>query len=173
MSIRKNLFSIHKIPYLKNRKNRDQSCILCQILKNNPHITNLLIYQGEKASVSLNLYPYNPGHLMVFPHRHITDIRELTLQEEQEISYLTRGSLDMLESLYETKAFNLGYNMGKESGASINHLHLHLVPRYPNESGFLDILSGAKLIVENPPQTKERLQKVIQSFIQEAKKKYL
>lgn len=167
---RKNLFPVNKIPYLKNRAYREKNCILCRILENSPEVTNLLIYRGETASVSLNLYPYNPGHLMIFPHRHLTDFRKLTKTEDLEISLLTRAGMDLLESLYEAKGFNVGYNMGENSGASIEHLHLHLVPRYPNETGFLDILSGVKLIVENPEETRMRLLSAMPDFVTRRKK---
>ncbi|PKL15142.1 MAG: hypothetical protein CVV50_01080 [Spirochaetae bacterium HGW-Spirochaetae-6] len=123
------------------------------------------MHKGELVSISLNLYPYNPGHLMIFPHRHIEDLREIAPEEETELSYLTKLSLNLLEKVYQATGFNLGYNMGPFSGASINHLHLHIVPRYPNEVGFLDILSGTKLIVEEPQLTQSRLKAEIAKMI--------
>jgi len=162
---RKNLFPVNKIPYLKNSTYRENNCIFCKVLENSPEVDNLLIHKGELVSISLNLYPYNPGHLMIFPHRHIEDLREIAPEEETELSYLTKLSLNLLEKVYQATGFNLGYNMGPFSGASINHLHLHIVPRYPNEVGFLDILSGTKLIVEEPQLTQSRLKAEIAKMI--------
>ena len=154
---RTNLFPLNKMGYIKDKDYRKTNCILCQILEKNSNIKNLLIFQGKLACVTLNLYPYNPGHLMIFPYRHILDIRSLTTDEEQAISLLTKTALNILEKIYFAGGFNIGYNIGESSGASIAHLHLHIVPRYPNELGFIDILSGSKLIIEDPEQTKEKL----------------
>jgi ATP adenylyltransferase len=128
-------------------------------------VENLLLFKGENGSVSLNLYPYNPGHLMIFPNRHLEDLRELTAEEENSINRLTRGCLDMVTDLYRTDSFNIGYNMGPFSGASIQHLHLHIVPRYPNELGFADVLAGTKLIVEEPTVTAEKLKEKILDYL--------
>ena len=166
---RKNLFPLNKIPYLKNKAYREKNCIFCKILENSEEVTGLVIHHGRHASITLNLYPYNPGHLMIFPHRHVIDIRDLNFDEEQEILILTKASLDMIEGEYGTGSFNLGYNLGKDSGASIDHIHLHIVPRYPNETGFIDIIAGAKLIVEDPKKTHMRLKEKIPAYL----KKYL
>ncbi len=144
------------MPYLKNKKFRQQNCILCKILEGSKEINNLLIFKGQLASITLNLYPYNPGHMMIFPNRHIVDIRDLTENEEKEISKLTNASMNTLDELYGPGGYNIGYNIGESSGASINHLHRHLVPRYPNELGFIDVIGGAKVIIEDPIKTLEK-----------------
>ncbi|HCL57872.1 MAG TPA: histidine triad (HIT) protein [Spirochaetia bacterium] len=150
---RKHLFPLNKISYLKDKKFREENCILCKIIEKDSQVFNLLVYEGKKAAVTLNLYPYNAGHLMIFPMRHIEDIREMSKEEEDEISILTKISMNLLDKIYSPGGYNLGYNIGKASGASIAHIHRHVVPRFPNELGFIDILSGSKIIVEDPKQT--------------------
>jgi ATP adenylyltransferase len=94
---------------------------------------------------------------MIFPKRHVVDVRELKEGEVLEIHRLAKMSLDILDELYKPSGYNLGYNIGSFSGASIEHIHLHIVPRYRNELGFIDIIGGSKIIVEEPSLTKEKL----------------
>jgi len=156
-----NLFSIHKLDYIKSFS-RNTGCILCEILKNRyekSDITTLLVTEKKYSAVCINKFPYNSGHLLIFPRRHITDYREYNPQEEQEISMLIKESLNILDRLYTPSGYNIGYNMGQFAGASIAHLHLHLIPRFKNELGFIDIIGGAKIIVEDPEKTMARLKK--------------
>lgn len=162
---RKYLFAVNKISYLKNKLFREQNCIFCKISEKSPEVLNLSIYQGKTVTITLNLYPYNPGHLMIFPNRHVEDIRNLKEEEEQEISRLTKVCMNVLDELYAPQGYNIGYNIGKSSGASISHIHLHIVPRFPNELGFIDVIGGAKLCVENPSETLENFRKTILKYI--------
>ncbi|MFH1096796.1 MAG: HIT domain-containing protein [Candidatus Desantisbacteria bacterium] len=132
-------------------------CILCAVRDRDEKVVQFDIYRSQHMIVSLNLYPYNPGHVMIFPNRHIKDIRELNEEETSQIQELTVKTLDILDKLYSPSGYNIGYNMGTIAGASIDHLHLHIVPRYKNELGFVDILSNSKIIVEDPRKTLERL----------------
>jgi ATP adenylyltransferase len=154
--LKKHLFVPGKRKYIHQRK-QQPGCILCGILADSPNVVNLTIYKTKQFSVSLNLYPYNPGHLMLFPNRHIVDPRELTAGEVKELYQLQNRVLDILEQVYQPRGFTIGYNVREASGASIEHLHLHIVPRYYNELGFLDIIGGSKIIVEDPNETKLKL----------------
>ncbi len=154
----KNLFVPSKMAYVRGER-PVVNCILCAICQKDATVKSLQIYQSENFSVTVNLYPYNPGHLMIFPHRHVTDVRQLREDEIMELHRLEKLSLDILDSLYQPGGYNIGFNLGKNSGASIEHLHLHIIPRYPNEVGFLDILSGTRVIVEDPQNTLEKLKK--------------
>ena len=151
------LYSFSKYDYVKSKKKADYDCIICEILKNNDKLDNLIVYSSSLVSVSINLYPYNSAHLLIFPNRHITDIRELLANEENEITFLLKKSLDIIDELYKPSGYNFGYNMGTNSGASIAHIHQHIIPRYPNELGLADLIGGAKVMIEDPRVTKERL----------------
>ncbi len=164
MKDKKYLFPINKIPYLKSKKSTNR-CIFCELLKGSADFENLIIFSNEIISLTLNLYPYNPAHLMIFPNRHIEDIRELNKDEELEIMKFTKKSMNMIDDLYQPGGYNLGYNIGETSGASINHLHMHIVPRFPNELGFIDVISGSKIIVEDPQKTMLKLKKAIKKYI--------
>jgi len=157
MSTQKNLFVPNKIDYAKGKKRPKVECILCAIVSGDDQVEKLEVYESELFIVSLNLYPYTPGHLMVFPKRHIVDIRELTNQEIIQLHTVENLCMNVLDKLYSPDGYNIGYNIGNAAGASIQHLHLHIVPRYPRELGFIDIIGGAKIVVEDPNRTQQRL----------------
>ena len=148
-------FCFDKITYVQGAKSK--KCILCSIIKNEEDVVNLEVYQDDFFVISVNLYPYNPGHLILFPKRHLIDIREYTSQEEKRLLFLQKECINILEKLYSPGGFNIGYNMGSPAGASIQHLHLHIIPRYPREIGIADLIGGKKVLVENPIQTRDRI----------------
>jgi ATP adenylyltransferase len=154
-------FSFEKYAYVKGTK--PARCILCLIREQSPQVVDLTVFRDELFIVTVNLYPYNPGHLLLFPTRHLVDIREYTDEEERRLTELTRYFLDLSEAIHHPVGFNLGYNMGQPAGGSIDHLHLHLIPRYPHELGIADLIAGKRVLVEEPQETARRIrQRVLQ-----------
>ncbi len=145
-----NLFIPNKLEYVRGDKRPDVECILCAIVEKDDRVVRLEVYRSDLFVIALNLYPYAPGHLMIFPKRHITDPRMLAHDEVVELHKMQNLSIDVLEKVYSPQGFNVGYNIGEAGGASISHLHLHVVPRYKREIGFIDIIGGVKIIVEDP-----------------------
>ena len=137
--------------YLKGEK--PEGCILCLIKEKSAQVSDLTVWENDNLIVSVNLYPYNPGHLMVFPRRHILDIRNFTEKEELQMERITKEMLNILDITHTPFAYNIGYNMGLVAGASIDHLHRHIIPRYPSEIGISELLAGKKVLVENPYST--------------------
>lgn len=154
---RRNLFIPDKMAYTKGKDRPEGECILCAIAEDDPQVSNLVVGRRDGFIVSLNLYPYNPGHLMVFPEEHLEDLRQLSEERLCTMFSLTRMCMDVLDELYQPKGYNLGFNIGRSSGASILHLHQHIVPRYSRELGLIDVISGTRVIVEDPIITKEKL----------------
>lgn len=150
------LFNTEKIKYVKGEK-PPVGCILCAIKDNNPLVKNLNVHTTEKFIIAVNLFPFNPGHVMIFPKRHICGIGELTASEAAEMHDLLVTTIKYLDEEFNPSGYNIGYNLGEGSGASIQHLHQHIVPRYTNEVGFLDVLSGTRVIVSDPVDVMERL----------------
>jgi ATP adenylyltransferase len=148
-------FNFDKITYLKRKK--DMPCILCGLRDNDPEIENTIVYRNEHIAVSVNLYPYTSGHLILYPLRHIEDMRDLTDTEHCSINQTLNRALTILDSLYAPSGYNIGYNMGQASGASIPHLHMHVIPRHLREIGIAELLGGKRVMVENPLRAKERL----------------
>lgn len=132
-------------------------CILCAVARNDPAVANLTLFRCPGHFVTLNLYPYNPGHLMIVPDAHYLDVRELSDAEVLATHRLQTLALRVLDKVYRPGGYNVGYNLGQSSGASIPHIHLQIVPRYGSEVGFFDILSDSRVIVEDPHVTRARL----------------
>ncbi len=167
--MRNNLFVPNKMPYAKGKNRPDVQCILCAIVEKDEKVERLEVHRTELFTISLNLYPYSPGHLMIFPNRHIVDARELNAEEVHDQHQLQCLSFEVLTQAYQPKGFNVGYNMGESSGASIAHLHMHVVPRYPRELGFMDVIGGARIIIEDPNATQEKLFELFQEFTDKTK----
>jgi ATP adenylyltransferase len=158
--IKGHLFQFFKKDYILGKK-PDVACILCAMLKKDQRVTPLLIHSDQHISICANLFPYNPGHIMIFPNRCVTDLRELTPEESQAMHLWNSKMLDILDQLYSPKGYNIGYNMGDASGASIKHLHLHIIPRYHGELGMVDLIGGAKIMIEDPNITLKRIKEKI------------
>ncbi|HNW92066.1 MAG TPA: HIT domain-containing protein [bacterium] len=150
---RSTLLVTNKLGYIRGHARPPVKCILCGVVQRDPRVESLEIYRTRRILVSLNLYPYSPGHLLILPLRHCTDIRELTAAEQRELLAAQGHCLSLVEQVYQPRGFNIGYNQGESSGASIDHLHLHIVPRYRNEVGFIDVIGGARVIVQDPHET--------------------
>lgn len=151
----KYFFNFEKLGYCKN--NKKDGCILCKITEKDQSVESLIIYENENFIVSLNLYPYNPAHCLIFPKRHVVDIRALVPDEVYMLHSIETMMLSVLENQYNPAGFNIGFNMGLAAGASIEHLHLHIIPRYPNEIGIAELLAGKRVLVQDLKQTQKQL----------------
>ena len=152
-------FNFDKIAYVRGR--HPAGCILCLARDRNPDIVDLSIWRDDLFVASVNLYPYNPGHILLFPQRHVEDVRELTREEERRLVDLQRWLLGLLDRSCAPHGYNVGYNMGAAAGASISHLHLHIIPRYPRETGIADLIAGRRVLVEDPRETTRRLRELV------------
>lgn len=110
-------------------------------------VENLIIHRGKFNVVILNKYPYNPGHSMVVPIRHIAEIEELSDVEAAEFFELTRQTVRMMKRAYHPQSLNIGMNLGRESGAGIpEHLHMHVVPRWTGDTNFMPVVGKTKIM---------------------------
>lgn len=146
---RQHLIAHNKLDYVQGKRPA-VDCILCAVRDKHPDVDSLEVFRNELFLVSINLYPYNPGHLMLVPLRHIESPEELSDDEALSLHRLQKYALGVIRSLYPAAGFNIGYNLGAAGGGSINHLHLHLVPRFVNEQGFMGTIGQTHIIVESP-----------------------
>lgn len=158
-------FNFQKIAYVKDLK-KVEGCILCAITDSLPWVQSLKIAASDMWLAVANLYPYNPGHVMLYPRRHVLDIRELSNEEWEDLGRGQRLLVNAVEALHKPQGYNIGFNMGKAGGASIDHIHLHIVPRYMGEMGIADLLAGKRVLVESPVDTCLALRKVLESTVE-------
>jgi ATP adenylyltransferase len=120
--------------------------------------SGLIVARGESAFVVLNLYPYNSGHVMICPYRHVALYTDVTDDEREEISRLTQRAMHVLTQVSHCHGFNLGMNQGVAAGAGIAaHLHQHVVPRWGGDANFLPIVGRTKALPELLADTRRRL----------------
>lgn len=155
-----NIFQFSKGKYIFSKKDQ-VACILCATIENNPAVPSLEVARTDLFAIAINLYPYNTGHLMIYPLRHLEDYRQLSDAEILQLGKLTALCLEALTALYRPSGFNVGYNLGEHAGASIAHIHQHIIPRYSNELGVVDLIGGAKVIIEDPNHTRDKVRAVV------------
>ena len=141
---------------------KSTGCVFCSALESEDGRA-LALFTGSSCYVILNLYPYNAGHLMVVPKRHVAVLADLTPEELFEMAELTRRSEIALNEVYAPQGINLGMNLGRPAGAGIvDHLHVHLVPRWTGDTNFMSIVGNVRVLPEELPRSAERLRPVFQ-----------
>ncbi|MET4431665.1 ATP adenylyltransferase [Mycolicibacterium sp. 624] len=118
----------------------------------------LVVARGELVYAVLNLYPYNPGHLMVVPYRRVAELEDLTEPESAELMAFTQKAIRVMKSISRPHGFNVGLNLGTSAGGSLaEHLHMHVVPRWGGDANFITVIGGAKVIPQLLRDTRELL----------------
>lgn len=141
------LWAPWRIRYITRDKKGE--CIFCRKVVEGKDEENYILLRGETCFVILNTYPYNNGHLMVVPYRHIASIEKMSLKETSEMMELTGRMVKVLKEAMQPEGFNIGMNMGKAAGAGIEeHIHMHIVPRWGGDYNFMPLLSDTKVIPE-------------------------
>ncbi len=158
------LWTPHRMAYIagENKPTSDQAgsgCPFCRI-PSLPDADGLIAQRGEAAYAVLNLYPYNPGHLMVVPYRHVADYTELTPEEVSEVATLTRQAMQAIRIVSAAHGFNIGMNQGEIAGAGIAaHLHQHVVPRWGGDANFMPVIGQTKVLPQLLSDTRALLAK--------------
>jgi ATP adenylyltransferase len=149
------MWTPHRLAYVKGGK--DEGCPFCGI----PDLSDpdgLVIARGASAYVVLNLYPYNPGHLMVVPFRHIAGYEALEPSETYEVALLTQKAIRVLRAVSGPHGFNVGLNLGSVAGAGIaEHLHQHVVPRWGGDTNFMPVVGHTKVLPQLLGDTRDLL----------------
>jgi ATP adenylyltransferase len=143
--------------YITTHKS-DEGCIFCNCLKQSDGPENLIVYRGPKAFVMLNRYPYTSGHLMIVPYEHEPSLELLAAESRIDIMNLSARAIQVLQALYAPQGFNLGMNIGNAAGAGvIEHVHLHVVPRWVGDTNFMSSVSQTRVLPELLEETYRRV----------------
>jgi ATP adenylyltransferase len=155
------LWSPWRLAYVTSASGGDIGCIFCHL--DEPGRDELVLIRGRLAYVILNLYPYNNGHLMVVPNRHIPTLAAMTPDEQVEMMGLTRHAEIALTEAYTPHGLNVGINLGRPAGAGIvDHLHVHLVPRWNGDTNFMTAIGNTRVLPEDLAATRERLKPIFE-----------
>jgi ATP adenylyltransferase len=142
------------------RKGDDTGCVFCDALQHEAGRA-LVLAEGQTCFVILNLYPYNAGHLMVVPRRHVGALAALESQELVDVAQWTQRAEMALTEAYEPQGINLGMNLGRPAGAGVlDHLHVHLVPRWTGDTNFMSVVGNVRVLPEELSRTAERLRPI-------------
>jgi len=146
-------------------KAAEDGCILCQKPKEDTDASNFILYRGESSYIILNSFPYNPGHLMVAPYRHIGRLEDMSEAESSEHLSLTKQSVKLLTAVMNPNGFNIGMNLGKVAGAGIEgHIHTHIVPRWQGDTNFMPVVFDTRVIPEALASTYDRLKEGLRNL---------
>ena len=151
------LWTPHRMAYIRGEGPHGDGCPFCEI----PALSDgdgLVVTRGQLAYAVLNLYPYNSGHVMLVPYRHVAGYDELTEPEAREIAALTQHALRALRHVSGAQGFNVGMNLGVVGGAGIAaHLHQHVVPRWGGDTNFMPVVGGTRVLPQLLPKTRDLL----------------
>jgi ATP adenylyltransferase len=149
------LYTPHRMAYIKGEGK--EGCPFCDIPQL-PDEQGLIVARGQLAFVVLNLYPYNAGHLMVVPFRHVSSYDDLTPEETVELATLTQHALRAIRHASGAQGFNVGMNLGSVAGAGIAaHLHQHVVPRWGGDTNFMPVVGRTKVLPQLLRDTRDLL----------------
>ena len=157
----KNLWSPWRSKYIESFKDEQSNgnCIFCEASgKKISDPKNLLVRNSKDSFVVMNLYPYNNGHLMIVPKRHLGFIEQLTAEESHELMDELILAEKVLQKVYSPQGFNIGANLGRAGGAGIEeHIHFHIVPRWNGDTNFMPVIGEVKVISQDLAETKLKL----------------
>jgi len=157
--VTKPLWAPWRLEYIE-RADELPGCIFCRATEL-PDDEALVVHRGTGAFVLLNKFPYASGHLMVAPVRHCGDFTELNVEEVTEVHRLAGQGIGALSQLYEPQGYNLGWNLGRIAGAGVvDHVHLHVVPRWAGDTNFMPVLADVKVLPEHLAETRRRISEI-------------
>jgi ATP adenylyltransferase len=159
------LWSPWRLAYVTSASGAASECIFCSTTQ--PGRDELILARGRLTYVILNLYPYNNGHLMVVPERHVATLEASTPEERVELMRFTRHAEMALTEAYTPQGINIGINLGRPAGAGVvDHLHVHLVPRWNGDTSFMTVIGNVRVLPEDLGATAKRLRPIFQRLSQ-------
>jgi ATP adenylyltransferase len=156
------LYSPWRLTYVTSASQPAPDCIFCRAADTTAQ-ADLVVARGRAVYVILNLYPYNSGHLMVVPNRHVAALAGLDADELAELMVFTARAEHALTEVYTPQGLNVGINLGKAAGAGLaDHLHVHVVPRWAGDTNFMSVVGDVRVLPEEVPVSAARLRPVFE-----------
>ena len=146
----KRIWAPWRTKYIKKILKENKVCVFCKILKEKKDVKNYIVLRTKYCFSVLNIYPYNNGHLLILPKRHVDDLSKLEKNEREDLLNLLDLSKDLVDQAIKPHGYNIGINVGRVAGAGFpGHLHIHLVPRWKGDANFMPVVSDTRVISES------------------------
>ena len=160
-----NLWAPWRMAYITPETPASEVCIFCALPATHHDEEHYILYRGEHCFMMLNLYPYNPGHLMIAPYQHLNSIEKLDSATLAELMSQTQLALRAIRQTMQPDGFNMGINEGKVAGAGFDgHVHLHIVPRWNGDTNFMPVIADVKVIPEYLNNTYRQLKQALETL---------
>ncbi|MCK5082568.1 MAG: HIT domain-containing protein [Candidatus Omnitrophica bacterium] len=144
------LWAPWRIKYVTKIGKKARGCVFCAILKEKKDKTNFIITRTKHSYAVLNLYPYNNGHILIMPNRHVADLGGLRKEEREDLMDLLEATKKLLDKHMKADGYNIGINLGRAAGAGFpKHVHIHLVPRWQGDVNFMPVTGQTKVISQS------------------------
>jgi ATP adenylyltransferase len=154
--VTRQLWAPWRLEYVRSADDQP-GCIFCNA-RDGDDAERLVVHRSERAFVLLNRFPYASGHVMVAPERHAGEFADLADEEALELHRLAGRAMDALGAIFSPDGFNLGWNIGRVAGAGVvDHVHLHVVPRWTGDTNFMPVLADVKVLPEHLDETRRKL----------------
>jgi len=150
--------------YVGAESPRTSECFICDAIDGTGPEAALVVARTDETVAMLNRFPYSPGHVLVAPARHVADIRDLNTGEGAALFTATQRTMRAIEGALHPDGFNLGLNVGIAAGASVEHVHVHVVPRWTGDTNFMPVLGDVKVIPEHLDATADRLREAFSTL---------
>lgn len=161
------LWAPWRMEYILNA-DEEEGCVFCNRIERENDRDDLILFRGKHSFIIMNKFPYNNGHLMVVPNRHVADFTQLSSEEHLEMAELLSLSIQALKKAMNPHGYNIGMNLGRVAGAGIDeHLHYHIVPRWNGDTNFMPIIGETKVISEGLSASYSKIQKAIQEIMED------
>jgi ATP adenylyltransferase len=160
------LWAPWRLAYIRDASRRD-TCVFCEAPRMGDDEA-LIVYRGRRAYIILNRFPYNSGHLMIAPYRHVASLEDLSFEELVDVMVLVKISLKALREAYSPHGFNIGVNVGEAAGAGVaGHVHVHVVPRWVGDTNYMTVTGGVKVIPQLLEDTLKTLKPLVERIAKE------
>ncbi|HOW36010.1 MAG TPA: HIT domain-containing protein [Candidatus Omnitrophota bacterium] len=154
------LWAPWRVKYITGLSKKQKGCIFCKISRDKKDSQNYVISRSKHSFSVLNIYPYNNGHILVVPYRHVGDFVNLNKEEKEDLWGLLETTKKLLDKALKPCGYNVGMNIGKMAGAGFpNHIHIHIVPRWNGDVNFMPVTGNTKVISQSLQALLKRLKK--------------
>jgi len=144
------LWAPWRVKYITKIVKKSKRCVFCGILKSKQNKKNFVVSRMKNAYSVLNIYPYNNGHMLIVPNRHVYDFSELNREEQADLWDLLESTKALMDEIMKPDGYNIGINLGRAAGAGFpEHMHIHLVPRWQGDINFMPVTGHTKVISQS------------------------